>query len=398
MPLTTRQQALRRLIPIKDAGEPFSMYRRAWNICVEADRRKHLRDRRYLHAWFGHAFGAGFKTGPDVKLIFRAVHDYAARRAASQRPLRVKSAARLKTIPIVGASATRLALDAYSASGVSPVVVLHARIRKMPRSYRLHCTMNTLVPDQSARQHALTKRVHRKVDITEIGLAITPEGLDVSVVTQRKTNHCKLYHFAVEDVITPGFAQVLYRRFSAKANTIALDQSMLPDVSGALRAANAELRRLCRSRKAVGAIEFGVVSPVGEGVPEAISYARTLGLSTPLLRKTLKSLRTEETLTCPDCGSPVVLKLDPQSQVPTGEPALCLVCKVMLRAGHLLATRASAHVQYDWLYNGQTPRLGSDRKEAASESKNIKRCKKTALRRSSVEATRFNPEVPGETS
>jgi DNA-directed RNA polymerase subunit RPC12/RpoP len=305
-------------------------------------------DARYLNQQLGKTFGRKLQDRPEGPMVLRALRDYRDRRAKSQRPLRWKSERRLKTVPVIGEPG--------------------ARIRKIGRHYVKHHLVSTPVPDPKVRYAALMQRVVRRCDINEIGLTMTPTGLAITITNDRKKNRCRLLHIDVLTVTTPGFAQALFRHpLFQKANTVALDESMVPSLSGALRSVNTEIRRWFRSRKAVGAIEFGLVSRVRTETQESIAFLKECNLGTRVLRTGLRLLRREAILRCPHCGSHVVLKLDPQTLVPTGASAPCTECGVMLSAGHLLATRASAYVLYDWLY-GHLEGRRSDRVDAAPKA------------------------------
>ena len=370
-PSSTQEQCRRGLIPTRDASEPFWVYETSWNICVWADRKGHMGDQRYLMAALARAFGKGLQDRPEYPMIQKTVRDYCNRRAKAQGPLRLKHGKRLKTVPVVGEDATTLAQDAYQKHGIDPTKVVHARLRRMGRRFALNFTRKTPVPDQLERLRNLKNRLIRRSDIEEVGYSTGPEGVDVMVTNTRVKKRVKLYHFAVETVIVPGFALELHRCFSRKANTVALDESRLPLLSGALRSVNSEIRRRSRSQQAVGAIGFGLVSTIREEAQEAITYAKSLGLETRTLRTTLRGLRSEFLAKCPYCGGNVALKLDPQTLIPTGESEPCDDCNRLLRVGYLLATRASSSVLYDYIYSGHTPRLRSDRDDAAPDAKII---------------------------
>lgn len=342
----------------------MEVYRSAWNLIVTVDRRGCLRNRRLLSMALSRTFGKGWRGRQEGSLIIRALRDYRERRKLSWGPLRYKTPKRLKTLPVVGEVLTGLALDVLARNGVAPEEVAHAQIHKGA----LSVVVVKSAPDPLERLRRVKTKAIRKSDIAEAGLAMTPQGLDITLETTRRAT--KMYHIAVAQVLGPGFVQFIMEWLvQHHVNTVALDQSMLNVLPNKLRSVNTAIRRKCRAQKAAGAIEFGVVSPVGQEAQECADFLGVLPLATQVLRSGLRHFRHRHLLTCPHCGAPVVLMLDPDKHSPMGERVDCRQCGSAVRVGHLLAARASAYVQYDWAFGFRARGMSLDRTFAAPLAK-----------------------------
>ncbi len=285
--------------------------------------------------------GGGWQESPRGALVLQAVQDYREKREKSQNPLRKKSWARLKHVPLVGNDYAQ-AMKILRTQGVNVKNVVNARLFCHSHGgYSIHYTLRVpkAVPDDVKR----LSRVKHKGRIQDIGLCVTPTGLDI-VITQADGKRDLLRKVAVEDLITPGFAQDLYRHLIApKANTVALDETFVPRLSGALRDVNAKIRRWLRSREAVGALVFAGVSPVSEEIRDAEGYAEKAGVP----RSTRRLHRTLSVEKCP-CGAPADLRLDPVTLIPVLRRTKCVECGAVMDTGHVLATRASARLLDNW--------------------------------------------------
>lgn len=340
------------------------VYLSAWNLMGTVDRRGYLRNQRYLNAMLSKTFGKGFRDRQDGPMIIHALRDYLERRDLSQGPLRFKSLRRLKTLPVVGTSLVDAARAVLTKHGVDLEDVVSMQIHKNA----LSVVVREPAPDPVARLRRVKEKAIRKSSINEAGLAMTPQGLDITLECTRYP--VKVYHLAVEEVLTSGFAKTLLEWLRQRhVNTVALDESMREVLPNKLRSVNTAIRRECRAQKTVGVIEFGVVSSVGEEAQECAEYLRGLSLATKDLRSGLRHFRHRHLLTCPHCGAPVVLMLDPDKHSPVGERVDCRQCGSAVRVGHLLAARASAYVQYDWAFGFRARGGSSDRIGAAPLSK-----------------------------
>jgi hypothetical protein len=285
--------------------------------------------------------GSGWQKTDLALVILQAVQDYREKREKSQKPLRKKSWARLKHVPLVG-DAYAQAMKILRTQGVHGKNVETAMLLCHDHGgYSIHYTLRVpkVIPNDVKR---LSRVVH-KGRVQDIGLCVTPTGLDI-VITQADGKRDLLRKVAVEDLITPGFAQDLYRHVLApKANTVALDETFVPRLSGALRDANAQIRRWLRSRQAVGAVVFAVVSPVSREIEDALVVARRANVS----KGTQRLMKTLNVQKCP-CGAPADLRLDPVTLIPVLRRTKCVECGAVMDTGHVLATRASAYVLDNW--------------------------------------------------
>lgn len=359
-PSTTIRRQHRKDLPVvvcQTTLEPRMIREKAWNICVVTDRRGRLDDRLYLNQRLGREFGAYIQDRREWPIIRRTVQDYRRARSLAQGPLRVKTLARVKTVPLPGLDLDRYFAQAKTLRGIQQKDVVSAQLRYEGK--RVFLRVIHEVPRTEPKHRPLVKKLkamRNGSSSEEIGLALTPSGLHVRVTTQRKNAVPKLYHIAVEHVLAPGFIQELYRRvIEPRAHTVGLDLSMMPKLSSSMRRAGARLHCWLRSRKAAGAIEYGKVTPVGGETQDCVAFASSVGLSTQTLRSLLRVLRRNAILTCPHCGAPVTVKLDPKTLAPVDENGSCHVCCYGFRAGHSLAARASAYVLYDWTTGALSP-------------------------------------------
>lgn len=285
--------------------------------------------------------GGGWQKSKRGPLVERAVQDYREKREKSQNPLRKKSWARLKHVPLVGDDYVQ-AMKILRTQGVHGKNVVKAMLYCHDHGgYSIHYTLRVpkVVPDDVKR----LSRVYHKGKIQDIGLCVTPTGLDI-VITQADGKRDVLRKVAISDLITPGFAQDLYRHVIApKANTVVLDETFVPQLSGALRDTNSQIRRWLRSRQAVGAVVFAVVSPVSREIEDALVVARRANVS----KRTQRLMKTLNVQKCP-CGAPADLRLDPVTLIPVLRRTKCVECGAVMDTGHILATRASAYHLDNW--------------------------------------------------
>ena len=359
-----------------DLSPAFELVAKAFNVAAYVDRRGRLGDSTYLSRELGKAFGQGLRTRREWPLIQAALQDYRDRRAKANGPLRFKKPHRVKSIPAVG-YLERGMNDLLRSKGINLRNVQSKYLRRAGRSFVANVTMKAPKRDRIDDIHRLFQKHRHRSRLQSVGLCMTPTGLDVMVVNNPQRWNSKRvldhYHVPEGDVLTPGFLRDIYRTLiEPLALTVALDESMVHVLPGALRSANTELRRWCRSRKAAGAVEFGMVSPVWREVQESLEYVKSAGFNPQALRGALWGARRNFVLKCPHCGAPVALRLDPHTQVPQEGTAPCRGCHVAVPVGLLLATRASALVQDDWLNYGAASRpKGLDRLKAAPSCKTM---------------------------
>lgn len=344
-------------------------YVQAFNVAARVDRLGGLGDPVVLARALGRAFGSGIQTRREWPIIEAAVRDYRNRRAKANGPLRFKKPHRVRLIPAVG-YLEREVNNLLRAKGVNLHNVLSKRLLRSGRAFVVNVTLKVPKRDRVEDARRRYQKHYHRSRIQDVGLCMTPTGLDIMVVNNPQRWNSKRvldhYHVPVKDVLTPGFLRDLLRTLTPLVNTLALDESWVPALPGALRSANTELRRWCRAQKAAGAAEFGLVSPVWQEAQETLEYAKSVGFYSEDLRGVLWDVRRSFILKCPHCGAPVALKLDPHTQVPAEGAVTCSECHVAVPVGLLLATRASALVQDDWLHYGGAPRTkGLDRPKTA---------------------------------
>jgi hypothetical protein len=327
---------MKRLNPLGDSASDICVL--AHNTVVDID---HQGQMAHVNRGLARVFGGGWQRSKNAPLINWVVATYEKTRAKSQHPLRKKTISRFKHLPAVGPLKS-FVKQVFRARGINPKNVQNAMVyRHKHGGYSVHFT--ELVPRRERNDKQRLSRVVHKGRVQDIGLCVTPTGLDI-VITQADGKKDLLRKVAVEDLITPGFAQDLYRHVIApKANTVALDETFVPRLSGALRDANAQIRRWLRSRQAVGAIEFAVVSPVSREIEDALVVARRANVS----KGTQRLMKTLNVQKCP-CGAPADLRLDPVTLIPVLRRTKCVECGAVMDTGHVLATRASAYVLDNW--------------------------------------------------
>lgn len=359
-PPTTIRRQHRKDLPVvvcQTTLEPRMIREKAWNICVVTDRRGRLDDRLYLNQRLGRAFGAYIQDRFEWPIIHRTVRDYRRARSLAGGPLRLKSLSRVKTVPLPGLDLDRYFAQVKTLRGIQQKDVLSAQLRYEGKRVFLRVIHEAPRPEPHDRPLVKKLKAMRNGSSSEeIGLALTPNGLAIRVTTQRKNAVPKLYHIAVERVLTPGFIQELYRRvIEPRAHTVGLDLSMAPKLSSGMRRAGSRIDRWLRSRKAAGAIEYGKVTPVGRETQDCVEFASSVGLSPQTLRSHLRVLRRNAILKCPHCEASVSVKLDPKTLSPAPDVAECVRCGAVSRVGHVLAARASAYVLYDWTTGALSP-------------------------------------------
>lgn len=335
-----QSRAAKRLNISGDAVLDISLL--AWNALVDIDRMGRMAN---VNRELSRTFGGGWQKTSNAATIIQVRRDYEERRAKSKNPLRKKTAARMKQLPTAPATDAIIA-QVFKAQGINPKNVLHAKLRRLANGgYAVRYTH--LEPRKPLDDLKRLTRLKHRGTIQDFGLSFTPTGLDI-VVTQANGKKDKAMKVAVKDLIKPGFAQDLFRHVIApKANTVALDETFVPTLSGPIRNANADMRRWLRSRQAVGAIRFAVVSPVKREIDDALTRAKAVGVSRNTIRL-MKVLSVEKCL----CGAPVELRLDPVTLIPVLRRTKCVECGAVMDTGHVLATRASAYLLDNWRTHG----------------------------------------------
>lgn len=397
----------RATFPLREQGlvsEAPQAFLVGWNFAALMDRRQRLDDKVYMARMLGRQFGAGYKTRREWPLIEAALKAYRTRRAKASGPLRFKKEHRLKTIPAVGFLEAGIN-EVLKGEGIHPQNVLSKRIRRSGRAWVINVTRQAPKLDPQTPFRRLFQKTRNRARMHGIGLAATSLGIYVLKVNNpqrwnsRRTVDAYLIPADKASADPRGVRDTLQHLFS-DTHIVALDESSVPTLPGALRSANTELRRWCRSRKAAGAVEFGMASPVWREVQETMEYAKSVGFNTTDLRRVLKDVRRSFILKCPHCGAPVALALDPHTQVPSEGSVTCSECHVAVPGGILLATRALALVQDDWLHYGGAPRTkGLDRpKTAPSRKTTTSNSTKTRGTASAARPTRVNPVIESELS
>lgn len=328
-----RRQGLRaakRLNPLGD--RVLDTYKRAWNAVVDID---HLGRMARANRELSRIFGGSWQNTTDGPVIAQALADYRERREKANGPLRKKTTARLKHLPVVGPGEI-LVKQVFKARGVHRKNVLNAKIQRHGHGgYSVHFTQ-LVAPKVFPNRLA---KIKHKGTIQNVGLCPTPDGLDI-VTTQVNGKKAVAHRVAPSDFIKPGFAWDLLRHYLLpKTDTVALDQTFLPLLPGDLRHATSQLRRVLRSRrKAVGAIDYAEVSSEIEEIEEAHNYAKKAGVP----RNTRRLMRTVSIHQCL-CGAPRELRLDPVTLIPARRRTSCPACGAVMDTGHVLALRASAY-------------------------------------------------------
>ena len=337
----------------------FPLATNVHNALVVIDQRGGLGDAVKVKRALGWILSTSFLGREWLPFANRVVREYRNHRAKADGPLRVKNPTRMSTVPLAGP------LEALRPAGA-----VNARLLRTGARYAVCATSlaEVQVPDHAER----LARVYHHSKIEDIGMAATPEGLDLLVINHRRDDKgtVESYHIDLKTLIKPGFVQDLYRHMIApKANTVALDVSMLPASSGRVQAAIQQLHRLLRARKAVGAVEYRKVSPVREEIQDHVALAKAGHQDKSLVR----SIRRNMVLKCPHCGAPVGVRLNEKSQVPKAlwyNAKVCLSCGTAISTGDLLAARASFQANYAFFEHvargkDRPDRLESDRPTTA---------------------------------
>ena len=351
----------RQQVPILGDGvhtKAFSLATDVHNALVVIDRRGDLGDVTKIKRAVGRVLGMNFLGKEWTPFAERIVREYRNKRTKTRHPLRFKNPTRMSTVPLAGP------LEALRPAGA-----INARLRRVGPGFGICATFQVVaeVPDHAER----LARVYHHSKIEDIGMAATPEGLDLLVINHHKDRGTvDAYHVDLKTLIKPGFVQDLYRHMIApKANTVALDVSMLPASSGRVRAVIWQLHRLLRARSAVGAIAYRKVSPVGEEIQDHVALAKAGHQGKSLVR----SIRRNLVLKCPHCGAPAGVRLDEKSQVPKAlwcNAKVCRSCGIGISVGDLLAARASFQANYAFFEHvargkDRPDRLESDRPTTA---------------------------------
>ena len=375
LPGETLQYHKRKTIPglspeAKALGDTaFEIGLRVWEILVDLEHRGLLLEASRVSRAVGRVISTGFYGKSWRPFADAVVADYLKRTAKTRRGLRKKSASRLGSVPLAGPLAALL-----------PAQVVSARLCRSGSTYVIKAvfTVERECPDPLKR----LERVYHCQDVEDIGLAATPTGLDIVVINRRKPRKAgsrygtadlrvlredrgsvKTYHVDYKKLLRPGFIQELYRHVIApKANTVALDVSMLPNVTGNGRHAISQLNRLLRARKVEGTIEFRKVSPMGEDIQDTLRFAASSGLRS----SQIELLRQMCVLKCSHCGAPTPVGLDPETLTPMQQLQTCACCQEVVSTGSLLATRASVYAHYAFFehvlrFKPRPDRIDSDR-------------------------------------
>ena len=355
LPGQTHSIPRRQTLGLKSAdlySTAFGLYEQMWNSIVGMDRRQTL-TLINVNRLIGKLVRLNQGWEPFLR---RVLYEYRQRRSKANGPLRAKTGSRLSSVPLVGPLAYLRPKDA-----------LNGRVKRRERDYALVVTRPVTTVKRSHYER-ITSHLYHLSKAEEIGMAVTPDGLDVVVDNKRKNglSNVKTYHVPVKVFIKPGFIQDLYRHLIApKVNTLALDVSSMPMLSGRMKHAAQQLHRWCRYQKAVGAAEYRKVSAVGEETKERIKSLRKM-ITT---NKLVKFLQTNIVLRCPCCDAPIPVTTDIKTYAPlrikNGERA-CPSCGEGLNVGVLLASRASFLAHYAFVHHQlrwrERPNLqGSDR-------------------------------------
>ena len=327
----TRPQLCRDRVFDPMCPEATNVYVETWNALVVVDRRCSLGDQAQTLQALNRIIGRAWRSSKWSPLVKQAIRDYRDTRGA--HPHRMKSAEHL-SLPLVG-PLTQLGQG-----------LVQGRLLVRQGVFFLRGLRD--IEATAGRPTERLSRVYHCSDVEDIGLSATPDGLDIVAINHRAADKGKttLYHADLKQLVRPGFIQDLYRHIIApKANTVALDVSMLPIMSGPMKHVVRRLHRLLRARKAESAIEYRKVSPWGEEIQDVLKLA----VASRLNPSTVRFLKREAVLKCPHCGAPVAVRLDEKTSAPAHvkrHGAQCGQCRGTFLLGHLLAARASAQVHY----------------------------------------------------
>lgn len=380
----------------------FAVATRAWGACVRSDRSTGLQGHS-LSTTLGVEFPYVWRKNREAPLINAVVRTYRNRRNKSLHPLRFKSEKSLRdTIPFIPSLMGHMLKGQIHGSNV-----VHAKVRRDKHGHFTICA-TIRIPKVERDLEAGVSRTYKKTTVIEVGLAPAPDGLHMLVYqwpkgwitpgwlnegwcdkrghsydatkAPKEENPLRELVFPHEEFTMPGFPQVLHQQLLAMhVNTMSLDLSMLPKMSGASAEASRRLDHWLKSRQAVGANVIRRVSTVTADARKAEKGALHIGQPA----KYAKIHRRIRYLKCPACGGWVPMKLDAHTQVPTEGPVRCNSCHLSMSVGLLLAHRALALGLEAWDANrffGIQKSLDR-RKMARKETKAIITAKTTTTKR-----------------
>lgn len=296
----------------------------------------------------------------------RAVRD--ARRASRKvrRSLRVRSEARMGTLPIVGAAAALLGAS-LDRSGVAADTVLNARFRKVTYGTGWAACV-TIQGEPSERDLMGFAHQHAHPSwCADLGVAAMPDGLHVSELAIRDARGSAAFkagqkptrygrgagefmtgqkptRYIVAFEKAQGFLDQLLQR-KVRPRSLTLDRSCVETLS---RTQKAQLRALvgaCRGRLAVGAVVYRDCLPVGQEAQECRDRLKLCGFTD----RELDSEATHVHLECPQCEALLSLKLNPKTWLPRiDRQTRCTSCGCLFHPGDLLADRARGRGVAGW--------------------------------------------------
>lgn len=293
--------------------------------------------------------------GPDP-IAARAVRD--ARRASRKvrRSLRVRSEARMGTLPIVGAAVSLLEAS-LDRSGIAVDTVLNARFRKV--TYGTGWAACVTIQGEPRERDLLgfAGRNARPSCCIDLGVAAMPDGLHVSEMKIRDARGTAAFKAGEKptrfgagatDFMTgkkptryvvpfEGAQDFLDQLSHRKVRSLTLDRSCVETLSRLQKAQFRALASACRRRLAVGAVVYRECLPVGQEAMERRNRLKLCGLTD----RELDSEATYVSMECPHCEALLSLKLNPKTWLPrTDRQTRCTSCGCLSHPGDLFADRA----------------------------------------------------------
>lgn len=312
----------------------FEIGLRAWNACAKADRAGRMAIlTKKLHDEF-RTLGTKQRWMPFIQAVAK---EYRKRRKLASSPLRFKSEARLSTIPCCGPLKGLLSL----AEG--PVV--HGRLRREFHGFTLRFT--AIKKKRYYDIRPLQARCPRYSQFGDVGMAATPDGLQI---VERRWNG-KVY-----EVLIPAKALmekaapelILTHVLRDRSRAVSLDTSLWGSLSGDMQEATRRLHRWCRARKAVGAIAYRKFESLGDSNRKAADHFKASGLFTT---RQIKKMASEACEDCPNCGTPVLLRIDPKSGAISSPETSTCTCGTQHDLGRILATSVLSRGAYKRNFN-----------------------------------------------
>ena len=291
---------------------------------------------------------------PHKENQLQAIRDHLDKRAKANGPLRWKKDDSLKSIKAVGP------LWKVVQSRIPGAI--SATIHRKGHGFVIRALVQKeVVPFNPPTFHTKKARVFG-ISASTDGVVIDEATLGQMVACEnfgRREQRTARYNIPYSELIKPGFIQGLIEHFfKPKGLVVGVDLNSVRITSNDGKEAIKLLRRGFRSRKAAGAVEVRMVSPLGREAQEGAEAEQRRGADP----KSVRMLQTSALLMCPDCASMVDVRLSLTTGAPIGRTCFCSSCKRRVDLAAALAYRARAWSMESWcksvLQPGYDPRRG----------------------------------------